>query len=132
MCQNSPKRALGELCPDVLERHDDVLGRIITSIETWVLAYGPETKRQSTHWKSPDSPRPRKFRQSKSKRFDIRWIVRYGFVLPAQTVNRMYYFQGSREKVRRQQVLIVNNSRYVNYNTHGTIYTTGSFWPQNK
>jgi len=34
--------------------------------ESWVYGYDPETKAQSSQWKSPESPRPKKARQSRS------------------------------------------------------------------
>ena len=52
---------------DLLERQDDILGRVITGDETWVYQYDPETKRQSAQWKTANSPRTKKFRQSKSR-----------------------------------------------------------------
>jgi len=39
---------------------------IITGDETWVYGYDPDTKQQSSQWKSPNSPRPRKARQVRS------------------------------------------------------------------
>jgi len=56
-------------------------GRVITGDETWVYQYDPETKRQSAQWKTPNSPRPKQFRRSKSRvkttllTFYIRGIV---------------------------------------------------------
>jgi len=38
----------------------------ITGDETWVCGYDPETKQQSSQWKSPNSPRPEKARQVRS------------------------------------------------------------------
>jgi len=35
------------------------LGRVITGDETWVYQYDPETKRQSSQWKTANSPRPK-------------------------------------------------------------------------
>jgi len=62
------------------------LSRIITGDESWVYSYDPETKRQSSQWKSP-SPRTKKARQVKSKFksmiitfFDIKGIVPKEFV----------------------------------------------------
>ena len=52
---------------DLLERQDDILGRVITDDETWVCQYYPETKQQSAQWKTANSLRPKKFRQSKSR-----------------------------------------------------------------
>ncbi len=55
------------ICKDLLKRQDDILGHVITGDETWVYQYDPETKRQSAQWKTANSPRPKKFRQSKSR-----------------------------------------------------------------
>jgi len=52
---------------DLLERQDDILGRVITGDETWVYQYDPESKRQIAQWRTANSPRPKKFRQSKSR-----------------------------------------------------------------
>jgi len=54
------------ICQELLERKDNILGRVITGDETWVYQYDPETKRQSAQWKTANSPRPKMFRQSKS------------------------------------------------------------------
>jgi DNA polymerase IIIc chi subunit len=34
------------------------LCRVITIVKSWVYGYDPETKQQSSQWKSPKSPRP--------------------------------------------------------------------------
>jgi hypothetical protein len=49
---------------------DDVtfLSRVITGDESWIYGYDPETKQQSSQWKSPKSSRPKKARQVKSMR----------------------------------------------------------------
>ena len=47
------------ICQDLLERQDDILGRVITGDETWVYQYDPETKRQISQWKTANSPRPK-------------------------------------------------------------------------
>jgi len=52
---------------DLLERQDEFLGHVITGDETWVYQYNPEMKQQSAQWKTANSPRPKKFRQSKSR-----------------------------------------------------------------
>jgi len=44
------------ICQDLLERQDDILGRVITGDETLVYQYDPETKRQSAQWKTANSP----------------------------------------------------------------------------
>jgi len=110
------------ICQDLLERQDDILGRVITGDETWVYQYNPETKRQSAQWKTANSPQPKKFHQSKSMLltfFDIRGIVHYEFVPTGQTVNQVYYLEvleRLREKVRRKQPEILPT-------THGSCIT---------
>jgi len=55
------------ICQDHLEKQDDILGCVITGDETWVYQFDPEMKRQSAQWKITNSPRPKKFCQSKSR-----------------------------------------------------------------
>ena len=57
-------------CADTLENIEndpDFFLNVITCDETWIFQYDPETKKQSMHWKSPQSPRKKKARMSKSK-----------------------------------------------------------------
>ena len=42
------------------------ISNIIIGDEIWVYGYGPETKQQSSQWKSPNSQRPKKARQVRS------------------------------------------------------------------
>jgi hypothetical protein len=42
------------------------ISNIITGDETWVYGYDPETKQQSSQWKLPNSPRPKKAGQVRS------------------------------------------------------------------
>jgi histone-lysine N-methyltransferase SETMAR len=64
---NDDQKALRvSLCSELKqEARDDpnVIFNIITGDETWVYGYDPETKQQSSQWKSPNSPRPIKERQ---------------------------------------------------------------------
>jgi hypothetical protein len=86
---------------------------VITGDETWVYAYDPETKTQSSQWKSPRSPRPKKARQVRNNIksmficfFDQKGIVHKEFVPPGQTVNAALYVEvlkRLRENVRRKR-----------------------------
>ena len=88
------------ICQDLLERQDDILGRVITGDETWVYQYDPETKRQSAQWKTANSPRPKNSvgPNQDSKQccwlfFYIRVIFHYEFAPTGQTVNQVYYLE---------------------------------------
>ena len=66
---------------------ENIMGQIITGDETWVYGYDPETKYQSSQWKSADYPRPKKAPQVLSKvkvmlivLFGMEGIVHYEYV----------------------------------------------------
>ena len=90
-----------------------LLLNVITGDESIVYAYDPETKLQSSQWKSPASPRPKKARMQKSKLktmlicfFDQEGIVHREFVPPGMTVNADFYcdvLRRLRENVRRKR-----------------------------
>lgn len=84
------------------EVNDDpeLLKRVITGDETWVYGYDVETKAQSSHWKLPEEPRPKKARQVRSNVkvlltvfFDFNGIVYHEFLPPDSTVNKKYYLE---------------------------------------
>ena len=78
------------ICQDMkqsLADDPDLLSKIITGDETWVYGYDPETKFQSSQWKSPDSPRPKKAWQPRSQVkvmlivfFDISGVVHHEYI----------------------------------------------------
>ena len=57
-------------CEDNLSKYfhegQAFLKHIVTGEETWIYFYDPESKRQSSVWKSPKDPPPLKARSSKS------------------------------------------------------------------
>jgi hypothetical protein len=52
---------------EVLEGEADFLDAVLTGDETWFFQYDPETKCQSSEWRTKGSPRPKKARMAKSK-----------------------------------------------------------------
>ena len=77
---------------------DAFLDRIITSDETWLHYYDPETIQQSSVWKSSDSPPPKKAKRTRSigKEMYIMFMDRQGMLLThavpwGETVNSEYY-----------------------------------------
>ncbi|KAL4092021.1 hypothetical protein QTP88_026604 [Uroleucon formosanum] len=105
-----------EVCLDLKNRVSNdpcFIKSIITSDETWVYGYDPETKVQSSQWKTANSPRPKKCRQVRSNIkamlivfFDFFGLVHYEFAPTGQTINQVFYKQvleRLREKVRRKR-----------------------------
>jgi len=84
-----------------------LLLNIITGNESIVYAYNPETKLQSSQWKSPGSPRPKKARMQKSKLktmsicfFDQEGTIHREFVPTGMTVNADFYCDVLRRLLR--------------------------------
>ena len=87
--------------------------KVITGDESWVYGYDPETKAQSSQWKSPESPRPKKARQSRSNVKVIltllsehEGVVHHEYAPPGQTITKDYYievFRRLRDAVRRKR-----------------------------
>ena len=101
---------------DLLERsYEDVqfLKNIVTGEESWVYGYDPETKQQSSRWKGPSSPRPKKGHQVQSKTkvmlllfFDSEGIVHHKYAPDGQTINKEFRVEVLRrlhESVRQKQ-----------------------------
>ena len=123
------------ICKDLLERQDGILGRVITGDETWVYQYDPETKRQISKWKTANSPRPKKFCQSKSNVkimlpnfFDFRGIVHYEFVPTGQSTKFTIwkYWQGCVKKLDGNDPVKKLDGNDPNFlpTTHGSCITT--------
>ena len=81
-----------------------VLDALVTSDESWIYCYDPETKIQSSLWKHAGSPRPKKARQSKPTHkllmfffFDSTGMIYMHWVPTGQTVNKEYYVEVLRE-----------------------------------
>jgi len=80
-------------------RHDpNFLSRVITGDESWLYNCDPETKQQSSQWKTPSSPWPNKVCQVRNNIhstliifFYIRGTVPKEFVPPGQTLNGNIY-----------------------------------------
>ena len=77
---------------------EEFLSRIITTDETWLWHFDPETKAQSCIWKTPATPPPKKARLQKSggKHMFMFFMDRKGMILQhqvpdGQTVTASYY-----------------------------------------
>jgi len=88
---------------DLCERScEDVqfLKNTVTCDESWVYGYDPETKQQSSQWKGPTSPRPKKGRQVRSKTkvmllafFDSEGNVHHEYASDGKTINEEFYVE---------------------------------------
>ena len=74
------------------------LEKIITTDETMINFYDPETKRESMLWKRKSSPPPKKFKTAKSSKkimfiffMDSQGMLLQHAVPSGQTVNKEYY-----------------------------------------
>ncbi|UYV71165.1 hypothetical protein LAZ67_8001971, partial [Cordylochernes scorpioides] len=85
---------------DSVRDNPNLLQSVITGDEAWVYGYDVETKAQSSQWKLPHEPRPKKARQVRSNVkvlltvfFDCRGVVHHEFLPQGRTVNKEYYLQ---------------------------------------
>jgi hypothetical protein len=63
---NDQKEHCVAVCSELKEQTENdpnFISTIITDDESWVYGFNPETKQQSSKWKMPDSPQPKKVRQ---------------------------------------------------------------------
>ena len=84
--QKELRKEISEDMLDLANHDPQFIKTIITGDETWVYGYDPETKFQSSQWKHPESPRPKKARQVGSNVkamltcfFDSRGIVHHEY-----------------------------------------------------
>ena len=78
----------------------DLLKKIIDGDKWWVNGNGIETKAQSSQWKRPEEPRPKKPRQVQSNVkvlltvfFDCNGVVYHEFLPQGRKVNKEYYLE---------------------------------------
>lgn len=95
------------------------LSNIITTDETWLYFYDPESKQQSSQWKTNASPPPKKARISKSVGkhmfivfFDIEGVILCHAVPKGQSVNANYYSK----VLRRDLATAIRKKRPNGYN----------------
>jgi histone-lysine N-methyltransferase SETMAR len=65
LLSNDQKEHRVAVCRELKDQARDdpnFISKVITGDESWVYGYDPETKQQSSQWKSSNSPRPKKTR----------------------------------------------------------------------
>ena len=91
----------------------NLLKLVITGDESWIFGYDIETKAQSSRWKRPGEPRPKKVRQVCSNVkilltvfFDYYGVGHQDFLPQGRTVNKKYYHEAMwrlRESIRKKR-----------------------------
>ncbi|UYV63887.1 hypothetical protein LAZ67_2005888 [Cordylochernes scorpioides] len=108
---------------DSVRDDPNLLQRVITGDEAWVYGYDVETKAQSSQWKLPHEPRPKKARQVRSNVkvlltvfFDCRGVVYHEFLPQGRKVNKEYYLQvmrNLREAIRQKRTDLWKNKNWL-------------------
>ena len=98
---------------DCSNSNPNFLNIVITGDESWVYGYDPETKMQSSQWRHPSDPRPKKARQVRSNVkvmltvfFDCRGVVHHEYAPQGQNITKEYYqevLRHLRDAVRRKR-----------------------------
>ncbi|UYV74987.1 CCNK, partial [Cordylochernes scorpioides] len=111
-----------------------LLQRVITGDEVWVYGYDLETKAQSSQWKLPHEPRPKKARQVRSNVkvlltvfFDCRGMVHHEFLPQGRTVNKEYYLQvmrNLRKPIRQKRLDLRKNKNWLLHHDNAPAHTS--------
>ncbi|UYV81262.1 hypothetical protein LAZ67_20000574 [Cordylochernes scorpioides] len=112
----------------------NLLQRVITGDEAWVYGCDVETKAQSSQWKLPHEPRPKKARQVRSNVkvlltvfFDCRGVVHHEFLPQGITVNKEYYLQvmrNLREAIRQKRPDLWKNKNWLLHHDNAPAHTS--------
>ncbi|UYV76679.1 hypothetical protein LAZ67_14001721, partial [Cordylochernes scorpioides] len=126
---NIANEMLDSVCDD-----PNLLQRVITGDEAWVYGYNVETKAQSSQWKLPHEPRPKKARQVRSNVkvlltvfFDCRGVVHHEFLPQGRTVNKEYYLQAMRnlrEAIRQKRPDLWKNKNWLLHHDNAPAHTS--------
>ncbi|UYV76633.1 hypothetical protein LAZ67_14001537 [Cordylochernes scorpioides] len=119
---------------DSVRDDPNFLQRVITGDEAWVYGYDVETKAQSSQWKLPHEPRPKKARQDRSNVkvlltvfFDCRGVVHHEFLPQGRTVNKEYYLQvmrNLREAIRQKRPDLWKNKNWFLHHDNAPAHTS--------
>ncbi|UYV72816.1 hypothetical protein LAZ67_10000875 [Cordylochernes scorpioides] len=110
---------------DSVRDDPNLLQRVITGDLAWVYGYDVETKAQSSQWKLPHEPRPKKARQVRSNVkvlltvfFDCRGVVHHEFLPQGRTVNKEYYLEAEVVIEESLSLMIKTSEKYFGSHTY--------------
>ncbi|UYV71490.1 hypothetical protein LAZ67_8003487 [Cordylochernes scorpioides] len=119
---------------DSVRDDPNLLQRVITGDEAWVYGYDVETKAQSSQWKLPHEPRPKKARQVRSNVkvlltvfFNCRGVVNHEFLPQGRMVNKEYYLQvmrNLREAIRQKRPDLWKNKNWLLHHDNAPAHTS--------
>ncbi|UYV75253.1 hypothetical protein LAZ67_12003104 [Cordylochernes scorpioides] len=119
---------------DSVRDDPNLLQRVITGDEAWVYGYDVETKAQSSQWKLPHEPRPKKTRQVRSNVkvlltvfFDCRGVVHHEFLPQGRKLNKEYYLQvmrNLREAIRQKRPDLWKNKNWLLHHDNAPAHTS--------
>ena len=138
--QKDSRVAICQELKETVIKDPTILLNVITGDESIVDAYDPYSNLQSSQWKTPGSPRPKKVSMQKSKLkrmlicfFDQEGIVHWEFVPPGMRVNADFYcdvLRRLRENVRRKRLQKWQNQNLIIHHDNAPAHRSRSFWPR--
>ncbi|UYV80226.1 hypothetical protein LAZ67_18002085, partial [Cordylochernes scorpioides] len=117
---------------DSVRDDPNLLQRVITGDEAWVYGYDVETKAQSSQWKLPHEPRPKK-----RAKFGRMGVVHHEFLPQGRTLNKEYYLQvmrNLREAIRQKRPVLWKNKNWLLHHNNAPAHTSlhvGDFLAKN-
>lgn len=146
---NAEKKARVDWCKKMIKKYNsgasNEVNKIVTGDESWIYAYEPETKQQSTVWIFQDEPNPTKVVRTRStkKQMVAHFFSRMGHVatvplVERKTVNSTWYtticlpevFEEMRKNNRKRRIILHqdNASSHVSAETIDYLLTQNVEW----
>lgn len=130
-----------DICQELLDafavENQDFFNNMVTGDETWAYLYDPESKVQSKEWRHSDSPRPKKFKSSRSTKkimatvfWDTQGVILVDFLQDRATIDSETYVNTLRklkEALRKKRPLKDIHSiklHHDNARPHTSFFTT--------
>ena len=117
---------------ELINSDPTVLDALVTSDESRIYCYDPETNTQSSQWKHAGSQRPKKARLSKSPHkllivpfFDCTGMIYMHWVPTGQTVNKESYvevFREFRKRFRRKGPALFKSGQWHFHQENAPVY----------